>query len=413
MTRGTVHIIGAGLAGLSAAVRLAERGRAVTVHDAAPQAGGRCRSYFDAALGMTIDNGNHLLLSGNRTALDFLKLIGSRDKVTGPGKAVLDFADLATGERWRLDINDGPVPFWLFDKNRRVPGTQPMDYLDPARLMWAGAEQTIGDLIPAEGVLYQRLWHPLLLAVLNTEPQEASARLAGAVLRETLAKGGGSCHPLTAAEGLSSAFVEPAVRYVEARAGRVLPGHPLRALQFGENRVTALDFDGDTVPLGPDDNVILAVPAWVAPSLIPGLCAPTEFRCIVNAHFGIAPPADMPPFTGALNATAEWVFAFPDRISVTISGADRLLSVPREQLAHDIWHDVSKLTGLAGDLPPWQIIREKRATFAALPGEDAKRPEAATRWKNLVLAGDWTQTGLPATIEGAIRSGERAVRLLY
>jgi hypothetical protein len=115
---------------------------------------------------------------------------------------------------------------------------------------------------------------------------------------------------------------------------------------------------------------------------------------------------------GVVNGLVEWVFAFPDRLSVTISGADRLLEIPRETLAHDIWREVAAVTGMADALPAWQIVRERRATFAALPQEEIKRPAAQTRWKNLVLAGDWTATGLPATIEGAVRSGNRAAALL-
>ena len=98
--------------------------------------------------------------------------------------------------------------------------------------------------------------------------------------------------------------------------------------------------------------------------------------------------------------------------STTISAADRLLDVPRETLARKIWDEVAMVAGLPNALPPWQIVRERRATFAATPGENAKRPAAATAWSNLFLAGDWTQTGLPATIEGAIRSGNRAADLV-
>ncbi len=109
-----------------------------------------------------------------------------------------------------------------------------------------------------------------------------------------------------------------------------------------------------------------------------------------------------------MNAHTEWIFRFPDRLAVTISGADRLLEVPREELAATIWREVAEIARLAAPLPPWQIIKERRATFAATPQENAKRPGAATRWRNLALAGDWTATSLPATIEGAIRSGNRA-----
>ena len=139
---------------------------------------------------------------------------------------------------------------------------------------------------------------------------------------------------------------------------------------------------------------------------------PDAFRAIVNAHFRVEPPADLPPILGVLNATTEWLFAFPGRLSVTISAGDRMIGEPREALAQAIWRDVAAITGLPGVLPPWQIVRERRATFAATPEQNARRPEPRTRWANLLLAGDWTDTGLPATIESAIRSGHRAAALV-
>jgi hydroxysqualene dehydroxylase len=139
---------------------------------------------------------------------------------------------------------------------------------------------------------------------------------------------------------------------------------------------------------------------------------PTEFRAIVNVHFRIEPPTGQPPILGVLNGTVEWIFAFPGRLSVTISAGDRLIDTPREELAKAIWAEVVSATGLPAELPPWQIVRERRATFAATPAQDLRRPGAKTAWRNLVLAGDWTNTGLPATIEGAIRSGNSAAELI-
>jgi len=96
---------------------------------------------------------------------------------------------------------------------------------------------------------------------------------------------------------------------------------------------------------------------------------------------------------------------------VTVSAADRLVDIEREALARQFWADISAAYGIDAPMPRWQIVKEKRATFAATPEQEAKRPPAATRWRNLFLAGDWTATGLPATIEGALRSGETAARL--
>jgi hydroxysqualene dehydroxylase len=410
---GTVHIIGAGLGGLSAAVRLAPLGRRkVVIHEATAFAGGRCRSYHDAAIGMTIDNGNHLLLSGNGAALSYLRDIGAEQRLIGPQHAEFPFVDLHSGERWTLKFNDGPLPFWIFDRHRRVPGTGPLDYLSLARLLWAREGQSVGEVISCKGLLYRRLVEPLILAALNIDPPQGSARLAAAIVRETLAVGGRACRPLFAREGLGPTLVEPALAFLKQHGVTLQMEHQLRALAFADDRVETLDFGTETIAIGADDAVIVAVPPYAAAMLVRGLDVPDEFRAIVNAHFRIAPPADLPPILGVLNATTQWLFSFPGRVSVTISAGDRFIDSPREELAATIWGEVARVTGLPAALPPWQIVRERRATFAATPAQDAKRPRAATNWPNLFLAGDWTDTGLPATIEGAIRSGNRAAQMI-
>jgi hydroxysqualene dehydroxylase len=98
---------------------------------------------------------------------------------------------------------------------------------------------------------------------------------------------------------------------------------------------------------------------------------------------------------------------------VTVSAADGIVDEPADSLALRLWQDVARAYCLADrTLPPWRIVKEKRATFAATPQQERLRPPAATRWRNLVLAGDWTRTGLPSTIEGAIRSGESAAAIV-
>jgi squalene-associated FAD-dependent desaturase len=403
----TVHIIGAGLAGLAAAVRLTRSGAAVVIHEATAQPGGRCRSYFDRGIGMTIDNGNHLVLSGNRAVLDFAREIGSEAGLVGPEAADFPFVDLKSNERWTLRINDG-LPWWIFASDRRPPGTRPGAYLRLGRLLWVAADVTVPSIINCSGPLYERLLHPVLLAALNIDPRDGSAALASAIFRETLIAGGRACRPLIARDGLSPVLIEPALNYLQQHGSSVRLERELRSLRFSDDRVAELDFGTEAIRLEADDTVVLAVPAYAAAMLLPGLSVPEATRAIANAHFRIDAPATFPPMIGVINGTVEWIFAFPGRLSVTISNADRLMDVPRAELAQTIWKEVSTVAGIVGELPPWQIVRERRATFAATPEQNAKRPVAATQWKNLFLAGDWTATGLPATLESAVRSGNRA-----
>jgi squalene-associated FAD-dependent desaturase len=405
------YVIGAGVAGLAAATALARRGVAVTLFEAGPQAGGRCRSYFDPAIGAVIDNGNHLVLSGNRAVHAYLRRIGARGGLAGPRRAEFDFVDLGDGARWRLRLDNGLLPLWMLSRTRRVPGTKARDYAAYAPLLWAGKGASVGAVIADKGALWRRLMHPFLLAALNTEPETASAALAGAVMRESLARGGRACRPRIADPTLAAAFIDPALAFLESKGARVKLGARLRGITLAGNTARALEFSDATLPVDAKDAVILAVAAPVAQDLIPGLIAPTEFRAIVNAHYKLAPPPGVPSLLGVIGGTAEWIFAFPGRLSVTVSAADAIMDEDREALATRIWIDVAKALRLEGPMPPWQIVKEKRATFAATPQQDALRPPAATRWNNLYLAGDWTQTGLPATLEGAIRSGDTAARL--
>jgi len=256
----TAHIIGAGISGLSAAVRLSNAGFAVNVHEATQQAGGRCRSYYDAATDLVIDNGNHLMLSGNHHARAYARAIGSEAGLEGPERARFDFMDMASGERWSLDLGNGRIPTWLFDASRRVRGTGVGDYLKLAPLIWAGTNARVGDTVACDGALYRRLVHPLLLAALNVDPPDGSAGLAGAIVRETLLAGGQACRPLIAREGLSAVLVDPALTLLRSRGATIRFGHELRKVQSADGAVTALEFGEDSATVAPGD-VIGAVGA--------------------------------------------------------------------------------------------------------------------------------------------------------
>jgi squalene-associated FAD-dependent desaturase len=407
-----IHVVGAGLAGLAAATRLAALGHDIVLHEASPQAGGRCRSYFDSELGCRIDNGNHLLLSGNHAALAYLARIGAVATLDGPPMPLFDFCDLASGQRWTLAPGPGRIPWWIFDRRRRVPGTAALDYLRAAMLARAGPDDAVPACLDIRSVLFRRLWQPFAVAALNTEIETASAALLWRVMRESFGAGGAALRPLVPHDGLTESFIDPALAFLARHGASIRFGSRLRAVTLDGERVAGLDFDDGPVALGAEDRIILAVPAPVASRLVPDIAAPSAFRAIVNAHYRFAAPPGKPLFIGLIGGTAEWVFRKSGILSVTVSAADRLVDVSAEALAALLWRDVARAYDLGNAaLPPWRIVKEKRATFAATPAELRRRPPAQTRWRNLFLAGDWTATGLPATIEGAIRSGETAGRL--
>lgn len=404
-----VHIIGAGMAGLAAAVRLRHLGAALTVYEAAPRAGGRCRSYHDRELDCVIDNGNHLLLSGNSAAMAYLSEIGARDKLAGPADAAFPFVDVTNGARWTVRPGDSRIPWWIFDATRRVPGTRPSDYLSVLRLL--SATGTVAESVGTTGALYRAFWEPLTVGAINTAPEHAAAALMAPVLRETFLKGAAACRPLIARGSLADTFIDPAIAVLTQAGVDVRFGTRVRALGFAQGRIATLDVDGTEVAVAADDTVILATPAWITETLVPDLKVPKAGEPIVNVHYRVDAVKDV-RIVGVIGGLAQWVFTRPGLASVTISAAGAVVDDTAEEIAARCWRDVALALEL-GDVPapPSRVVKERRATFAQTPADLALRADAVTSWPNLLLAGDWTATGLPATIEGALRSGFRAAAL--
>ena len=205
------------------------------------------------------------------------------------------------------------------------------------------------------------------------------------------------------------------MHYLERQGGTLRFGTRVTRLGFDDERLSAIETANEQITLDRDDTAVAAVPPAGANALLPGLRAPEASCAIVNAHFRLAAPASLPrsaPLLGLVGGTAEWIFARGTVVSVTVSAADALAVRSNEAVAEMLWADVAGALALPpAPMPPVRIIKEKRATPAQTPDFALSRPGYETPWPNLWLAGDWTDTGLPATIESAIASGQRAAHV--
>ena len=387
----------------------------MTVYEAAGHAGGRCRSFFDENLGCTIDNGSHMMLGANEATRGYLADAGSEDAVTEIAPAAFPFVDVPSGATWRVAPGSGSIPFWLLDRRRRVAGSGLSDYFEILRLARAKATDTVSDCVNPTGPLYERFWQPLSRAVLNTDASEGSARLLWRMVRETFLRGEKACRPFFFGHGLSAALVDPVLTTLAERGVEILFRSRLRAIGIDDGRVSSLRFGEYGVPVGEDETVVLAVPPDVCGSLLPEFGPPTRSNPILNAHYLLEEPVALPwgmPFLGLTGTEAQWLFVRGNSVSVTVSAADRLIDRSSDELVDLLWAEIAPVLGhRTKPAPPCRIIKERRATIAQTPAEIARRPATRTAIGNLFLAGDWIDTGLPATIEGSIKSGFQAAQV--
>jgi hydroxysqualene dehydroxylase len=405
----TVHVVGAGVAGLAAALALADRGAAVAVHEAAPVAGGRCRALPDGT-----DNGTHALLGANRAARRFLDRIGARAGWVEPEPGGFPVLDLRDGGARRVALS----PLGWTDPALRPAGFSAGAVLALARLaLPLGPDRPVARAMAAHPEFHRGFVDPLVVAALNTPSEEASAHRLGAVLRRM--GGPGAARLYVARDGLAPDLVAPALAALRAAGTEVRFGARLRRIEARDGRAAALDFgeEGRVALDGPGDAVVLAAPPWEALRLLPGTPAPDAHAPIVNLHFARRAAGTPVRFVGMLDALCQWVLVRPAGVSVTVSAGDAAARADAADLAPRAWAEIlmaARAFGLPGEWPeappPCRVVKERRATPRHVPGpppRPARRPLA-----NLALAGDWTFPDLPATIDAAVRSGEAAARAL-
>jgi hydroxysqualene dehydroxylase len=400
------HIVGAGIAGLSAALAATAEGGEAILYEAAPQAGGRCRTLYPAD-GFTHDNGTHVLFTANRRAIGFLETVGARQLWIEPEPDGLPIHDARTEQTSRVGLSPWS---WLFP-SRRPRGLGLGDLGRLLRLALCSSDRPVAELIGDRPIM-KSLIEPLTIAVLNTPAMEASSQRLGCALRRLVRPGAGKL--LVARHGLDEDLVRPAVDTVQARGAQLLTGQRLRCVLTSHERAIGLALTDRTVALGPDDRVVLALPPWEIARLMPSLPVPDRFEPILNIHYRIC-GLDRPRFLGFVGTLAQWVLIRDSHVSVTVSAAGELVDRNSNEIASAIWREIAPVLGSLGldaaasGQPETRVVKERRATIrqAACPLPQPPLLPLA----NVALAGDWIGS-LPATIESAVIAGQEAIMAL-
>ncbi len=435
--RADVLILGGGFAGLSCAVRLAQEGRRVTVLEKSPRAGGRARSWREPASGLEVDNGQHLFMGCYRATRRFLQAIGTEDRLEIYPEVVVDYAQPG-GRRDRLSCPSWlPAPLYLAaglaglrgvswrEKAALLAFDQALKALKRGPVPDGVERQTVRQWLTGLGLsrnFQTRFFDPAAIGILNDSPEVASAAGFVQALRVMFFTGRESSRFGLARTGLSELYVDAARAFVEKHGGRVVSGAKAAELIEESGRVR-----GAVTDLGARyeaEHVVSALPPWDLKkmSLPAALRGPWEELLpapIVGATLKLDRPVLSERFVGLLGTETHWAFnktrihglnESGQTLSVVISGAHAAVAWSPEKILETASRD------LAACLPEFahakvlaaKVVKEPFATLSPVPGAEARRPEPGTGMPGFLFCGDWTRTGLPATIESACVSGEAA-----
>lgn len=414
-----VAVVGGGYAGMAAAVTLAQAGVTVTVYEAGPQLGGRARrvTVNDVAL----DNGLHILLGAYSETLRLMDLVGA-----DPEQSLMRLP-----LQWQIHRHFSmraprlPAPLHLIVALLTVRGASWGERLAAMRFMRTmrtrafrlGRDVTVSELLASHAqspTFVQYFWEPLCIAALNTPPARASAQIFLNVLRDGFDADRTSSDLLLARHNLSALFPDPAAAYVRAHRGTVTTASTVDAIGPVENGVAITSRDATT----PFDHVICAVSPHRAATLLAAfpqlgetiaLLERFRYQPIYSVYLQFSAPVRLPSAMLGISGTAQWLF---DRdaicgqrglVAAVVSAEGAHQDMTQDDLARLVHHEVEAELGALPALLWHRVIAEKRATFECTVG--LERPSTRTPLANLHIAGDYTASDYPATIESAVRSG--------
>ena len=432
-----VLIIGGGFSGLAAGVALAEEGRGVRLLEQKPHLGGRARSFLDPATGSVVDNGQHIIMGCYHSTIHFLSTIGTLDRIRFQQRLTVRFLD-RNGRLTALQCPGLPSPWHVllgvlrsgsFSFKHKLEVLRLGRSLQWARAMDRGLEKlSVREWLTRLGQsesLQRNFWDLLCIAALNEDPSRANAGLFERVLQLALFSSPADSRIGIARVGLSEVYVDAATAYIRARGGRVECSRSVASLLVSEGQCRGVRLSsGEEIEA---ESVLSAVPSFQLAGLLPGellrfepFFAPVislRPAPIISINLWFDRPITELDFVGLRGTTIQWLFnkgkilgSGENYVSLVLSGAHRHIGRGKEELLAMALRELGDLFPEAqkAKLHHALVIKERFATFSPTWEAEQLRPTARTPVRGLYLAGDWTATGLPATIESAVQSGYTA-----
>jgi squalene-associated FAD-dependent desaturase len=418
-------VIGSGPAGLSAAAYLSRSGIHVEILEASPKPGGRAYSFKDNETGTVIDNGQHILMGCYKETLNFFKLIGAGDNFIYQDGIKVNFIR-ENFKLFSLQASRLPYPLNLLSallNYKALPVKDRLIFLGFFMKLPFISQKNIRDLSVYDWLVRENqnenirkaFWEILAVGALNTNIKEASAATFSVILKEIFFRGNKAATIILPKFGLSESYCTDALNYIEKRNGKInfleqvsgikVAGNNIEEIVTSKRKLTGFDF------------VVSAVPLYSLKKFFPGLSSVSNlelnYSSILSIHLWLKENKLTEDFYGLINSPVHWVFNHRDHITLVISDADKLIDKSKAEIFNMAVFELEKYIKIGKDnIISYKIIKEKRATFVPSKEILNSRPEQNTLINNFFLAGDWVNTGLPSTIESAVKSGRIAAELV-
>jgi squalene-associated FAD-dependent desaturase len=418
-------IIGGGLAGLTAASILSSKNLSVTLIESSPKLGGRTYSFKDTETDTEIDNGQHILMGCYKETLSFLKLIGAENNFYYQKNLFLKFID-RNKNQYQINAATAFYPFNLLiailnydvlnlsDKILFIKFLLKLPLLSKNSLRkltvreWLEIENQNSEIIKG-------FWEILCVGALNNNLESASAIVFYDALIQIFFKGNFASTIILPKYGLSESIINPASSFIKKNGVAILLSESVKEIVVKNKKVVSVKSDKNIYD--DFDFVISAIPHYALDKIIPkknlDINLELEYSTILNIHLWLKENNLSEKFYGLFDSPLHWIFVKENHINIVISDADYLVDKTKEEILKFVIEELVQYTSIKDeDINQYKIIKEKRATFVPNINILDKRPNRETPIKNLFLAGDWTNTGLPSTIESAVKSGRMAAELV-